>query len=126
MTRASRSAREVVELYNHVVWGGQRDFALADELMGNTVIRHEVGEAVVQTHGEAVKRIVDSLAMFEEMSFNLKVVVDDGEYVAVVYESPMRFTNGTDTTVSSIEVFRVVDGRITEVWNSDYKQGTWH
>ncbi|WP_179469756.1 nuclear transport factor 2 family protein [Mycolicibacterium vinylchloridicum] len=125
MTSTSRSAREVVELYNHVVWG-QRDFALADELMGDTVIRHEVGEAVVQTHEQAVQRIVDSLAMFEEMSFTLKVVVDDGEYVAVVYESPMRFSDGTDMTISSIEVFRVVLGRITEVWNSDYKQGTWH
>ena len=29
----TRSAREVVELYNFVVWN-ERDFALADELMG--------------------------------------------------------------------------------------------
>ncbi len=39
----TRSAREVVELYNFVVWN-QRDFALAEELMGETVIRHDVGE----------------------------------------------------------------------------------
>ena len=42
--RVTRSAREVVELYNLVVWN-ERDFALAEELMGDTVIRHEVGEA---------------------------------------------------------------------------------
>ena len=29
----TRSAREVVELYNFVVWN-ERDFELADELMG--------------------------------------------------------------------------------------------
>ena len=40
----TRSAREVVELYNLVVWN-KRDFELAEELMGETVIRHEVGEA---------------------------------------------------------------------------------
>jgi hypothetical protein len=40
----TRSAREVVELYNLVVWN-ERDFALAEELMGDTVVRHEVGEA---------------------------------------------------------------------------------
>ena len=40
----TRTPREVVELYNLVVWN-ERDFALAEELMGDTVIRHEVGEA---------------------------------------------------------------------------------
>ena len=54
----TRSAREVVELYNLVVWN-ERDFALAEELTGDTVVRHEVGEANTLTHEEAVQRIVD-------------------------------------------------------------------
>ncbi len=54
----TRSAREVVELYNLVVWN-KRDFELAEELMGDTVIRHEVGEATTLTHEQAVARIVD-------------------------------------------------------------------
>ena len=32
---ATRTAREVVELYNLVVWN-ERDFALAEELIGDT------------------------------------------------------------------------------------------
>ena len=44
MSTPPRTAREVVELYNLVVWN-QRDFALAEELIGDTLIRHEVGEA---------------------------------------------------------------------------------
>jgi predicted SnoaL-like aldol condensation-catalyzing enzyme len=32
----------------------------------------------------------------------------------------------TETKVASIEVFRVVDGKITEVWNCGYKQGVWN
>jgi hypothetical protein len=39
----TRTAREVVELYNLAVWN-KRDFDLAEELMGDTVIRHDVGE----------------------------------------------------------------------------------
>ena len=31
----------------------------------------------------------------------------------------------TETTIGSMEIFRVVDGRITEVWNCGYKQGVW-
>ena len=50
---------------------------------------------------------------------------DDGEHVAIVYQSPMELKDGTNTTISSMEIFRVVDGRIIEVWNCGYKQGVW-
>lgn len=122
----TRSAREVVELYNLVVWN-ERDFELADELMGDSVIRHDVGEVATLTHGEAVRRIVDHWEMFETIRFDLNLVVagDDGEHVAIVYQSPMTLKDGTETTVGSMEIFRVVDGRITEVWNCGYKQGVW-
>jgi predicted SnoaL-like aldol condensation-catalyzing enzyme len=122
----TRTAREVVELYNLVVWN-ERDFALADELMGDTVIRHEVGEAQTLTHEQAVQRIADMWALFDRLWFDLNLVVagDDSEHIAIVYESPMTTKDGTETTISSMEIFRVVDGRITEVWNCGYKQGVW-
>ncbi|WP_445168611.1 ester cyclase [Mycolicibacterium sp. Dal123E01] len=122
----SRTAREVVELYNLVVWN-TRDIALAEELLGDSVIRHEVGEAVVLTHDEAVKRVVDHLEMFSEIRFDLNLVVagDDGVHVAIVYQSPMTLNDGTKVDVGSMEIFRVLDGRITEVWNCGYKQGVW-
>jgi len=123
---SERTAREVVELYNLVVWN-QRDFALADQLMGDSVIRHEVGGAQTLTHEQAVKRIVDHWDMFEKLRFDLNLVVagDDGEHVAIVYQSPMTLKDGTELTVSSMEIFRVVAGRITEVWNCGYQQGVW-
>ena len=126
MSARTRTAREVVELYNLVVWN-ERDFDLAEELMGDTVTRHDVGEATVLTHEEAVHRIVYHWDMFETIRFDLNLVVagDDGEHVAIVYESPMKLKDGTETTVGSMEIFRVVDGRITEVWNCGYKQGVW-
>jgi len=122
----SRTAREVVELYNLVVWN-TRDVALAEELLGDSVIRHDVGEAVVLTHDEAVKRVVDHLEMFSEIRFDLNLVVagDDGVHVAIVYQSPMTLNDGTKVDIGSMEIFRVVDGRITEVWNCGYKQGVW-
>ncbi len=123
---STRSAREVVELYNLVVWN-QRDFTLAEELMGDSVIRHEVGEATVLTHDEAVERIVDHWEMFDELRFDLNLVVagDDGEHVAIVYQSPMKLKDGTQVDVGSMEIFRVVDGRIVEVWNCGYELGVW-
>lgn len=122
----TRTAREVVELYNLVVWN-ERDFALADELMGDTVIRHDVGEVKTLTHEQAVQRIVDTWGMFDKLRFDLNLVVagDDGEHVAIVYQSPMELKDGTTTNVGSMEIFRVADGRIVEVWNCGYKQGVW-
>jgi predicted SnoaL-like aldol condensation-catalyzing enzyme len=122
----TRTAREVVELYNLVVWN-KRDFALAEELLGDTVTRHEVGEAQVLTHDEAVRRVVDTWEMFDDIRFDLNLTVagDDCEHVALVYQSPMTLKDGTEICIGSMEIFRVVDGRITEVWNCGYKQGVW-
>src|ERR1700754_2055052 len=113
-----RTAREVVELYNLVVWN-ERNLELAEELLGDTVIRHEVGEARTLTHAEAVARVSDMWQHVESLHFDLNVVIanDDGEHVAIVYDSTITTGDGSETHIASIEVFRVVAGRITEVWN---------
>ncbi|OBI52482.1 nuclear transport factor 2 family protein [Mycobacterium sp. E787] len=123
----TRTAREVVELYNLVVWN-ERDLALAGELFADTVVRHEVGEAHTLTHAQAVRRIADVWEMFDRLRFDLNIVVagDDGEHVAIVYDSTMTTTDGADTHVASIEVFRIVAGKIVEVWNCGYQQGVWN
>jgi predicted SnoaL-like aldol condensation-catalyzing enzyme len=122
----TRTAREVVELYNLVVWN-ERNLGLAEELLGDKVIRHGVGESHTLTHAQAVRRVADVWRLFESVRFDLNVVVagDDGEHVTIVYDSTMTTQDGTETNVGSIEVFRVVAGRITEVWNCGYQQGVW-
>jgi predicted SnoaL-like aldol condensation-catalyzing enzyme len=126
VTAPARAAREVVELYNLVVWN-ECNLDLAEELIGDTIVRHEVGEAHILTHAEAVKRVADVWQLVETLRFELNVVVDggDGEHVAIVYESNITDRDGGQTNIASIEVFRVVDGKITEVWNCGYKQGVW-
>ena len=127
MSTPTRTAREVVELYNLVVWN-ERNLALAEELFADTVIRHEVGEAHTLTREQAVNRVKDLWEMFDKLRFDLNIVIagDDGEHVAIVYDSTMTTKDGNETNVASIEVFRVVDGKITEVWNCGYKQGVWN
>ena len=124
---AMRTAREVVELYNLVVWN-ECNLALAEDLFADNVIRHEVGEAHTLTREQAVNRVKDIWEMFDRLRFDLNIVIagDDGEHVAIVYDSTMTTKDGTETNVASIEVFRVVDGKITEVWNCGYKQGVWN
>ena len=124
---ATRTAREVVELYNLVVWN-ECNIELAEELLGDNVIRHEVGAARTLTHAEAVARVTDMWQQVESLHFALNAVIadDDGEHVAIVYDSTITTADGTKTHIASIEVFRVVAGRITEVWNCGYHQGVWN
>jgi ketosteroid isomerase-like protein len=126
VTAPARAAREVVELYNLVVWN-ECDLDLAEELIGETIVRHEVGEAHTLTHAEAVKRVADVWQLVDSLRFDLNIVIDggDGEHVAIVYESNITDRDGGQTNIASIEVFRVLDGKITEVWNCGYKQGVW-
>jgi predicted SnoaL-like aldol condensation-catalyzing enzyme len=121
------TARTVVELCNLVVWN-ERNIGLADELLADSVIRHEVGGARTLTHVEAVQRVVDMWQLADSLRFDLNVVIegDDGEHVAVVYDSTITTKDGTETNIASIEVFRVVEGKITEVWNCGYQQGVWN
>jgi predicted SnoaL-like aldol condensation-catalyzing enzyme len=121
----NRTAREVVELYNLWVWN-ERDFEMADELVADTLIRHEVGAGHALTREQVRKGIEDFLALFDTLRWDLNLVVagDDGEHVAVVYDGTM--TKGGDKAhVAGMEVYRVVNGEITEVWNSGEKQGLW-
>jgi predicted SnoaL-like aldol condensation-catalyzing enzyme len=124
---ATRTAREVVELYNLVVWN-ERNLDLAQELFADTVIRHEVGEVHTLTREQAVQRVADVWQLFDSLRFDLNIVIagDDGEHVAIVYDSSMTTKDGTETKIASIEVFRVVGGEISEVWNCGYQQGVWN
>jgi predicted SnoaL-like aldol condensation-catalyzing enzyme len=128
---ATRTAREVVELYNLVVWN-EGNLDLAEELLADTVIRHEVGAVHTLTHAQAVQRVADMWQLVDSLYFDLNIVIagDDDEHVAVVYDSTITASDGTEThtetKIASIEVFRVVDGKISAVWNCGYQQGVWN
>jgi len=120
-----RTAREVVELYNLELWNNGR-FELAEELIADSMIRHEVGEAHTLTRAQALKRVTDTWAEFDHIRFDLNIVIadDDGEHVTIVYDSVLS-KGDNEVKVASIEVFRVVEGAIAEVWNCGYKLGVW-
>lgn len=121
-----RTAREVVEFYNYEVWNKQR-FDLAEEVLGDEVIRHGVDEVVTLSRAEAVQRIRDAFTNYSTMHFTLLAVVADadGEHVAIVYQCDLTGLDGSDDHIASIEVFRVIDGRIVAVYNNAHQRGTW-
>ena len=109
-----RTAREVVELYNLELWNNQR-YDLVDEIIADTMVRHEVGESHTLTRADARKRVEDMWEQFESLTFVLNTVIadEDGQHVAIIYDSTIRAKDGSEFKIASIEVFKVVDGRIT-------------
>jgi predicted SnoaL-like aldol condensation-catalyzing enzyme len=119
-----KTPREVVELYNNVLWNEQRH-DLAESLLAPSVIRHGIGEVRTLTHEQAAQRVVDTWASVGHLYFKLIKVVADAELVCIVYECHTTAKTGQVTVTSSIEVFRVVNGRICEVWNVAHAAGDW-
>ncbi len=120
------TAREVVELYNYVVWS-QRNFDLGDHLVADTVIRHSAGEAITLTREQNRQRVEDTCASFDRITFELPVLVagDDGEHVTTIWHATLTDADGDETVIANIEVFRVVGGVITEIYNAGHLHGYW-
>ncbi len=53
------------------------------------------------------------------------MIHDDGTMVTVAWNGNSTQKNGKSYVYCGIEVFRVVDGRIVEIWNSRETSGHW-
>jgi len=115
-----RSAVEIVRAYGVDAWTQGRD-DLIPELCHDPIIRHDADREVRLSHAEQRARMRHN---YEELRpvFEDVVLAGDDEYVTLVWNVTGRDPNWK---WSGIEVFRVVDGRIAEVWNSSYQDGHW-
>ena len=124
-----RTPKEVVEAYNYELWNKQ-NYALGAEIIADTVTRYYPGKTQTMTKEESLQRVKD---VFENVNskceFSIPMMLVDGEYVTICWENRATpKTEGGITNYSSIEIFRVVNGQITEFWNPsyvDYSNGFW-
>ena len=107
------------ELYN------KRRFDLVDELVADPLVRHDVGTSTVLSRAQAKARIETLCADVRDFIFTLLHTIVDGDYVCIVYQCDMTLHDGTVDAISSIELFHVEEGLITEVWNNPHQHGQW-
>jgi len=114
-----RSATEIVDTYNRVVWNEMRPELIPD-LCAEPMIRHYSGKRVEFSHAEQMARVES----FRERGFSFERVVQfaDAEFVTWVWNC--KSADGSEK-FSGVEIFRVVDGLITEVWNAPYGDDLW-
>ena len=91
------------------------------EIVADPVVRHYAGKTISMTADEQLARIQ---ARHDKTKPDFQPLIrhSDGTYVTVIWNC--HYANG-DTTCGS-ETFKVVDGRITDVWNPlTIDSGTW-
>ena len=116
--------RDVVRRYNLEMWN-QRRFDLGYQLLGEQVIRNGPGSREVLSREQSIERVRSMCASVEHVEFRLLHTIVEGELCTIVYQADIRLPGGAADAIASIEVFRVVDGRIVEVWNNAHEHGRW-
>lgn len=101
-----------------------RDPEAAARFIADPCLRHEHGHLVTMSLADNIARIRAFLDTASELEFSNAVVVADGEHLVSCFDITMG-SGESARTVSGIEVFKVVDGRITETWNSSVQPGAW-
>lgn len=118
-----------VQMYNDDVWGRHRR-ELIVELLANPLRRHHPGHTEVFTHDDMLKRYDNYFSKNREMRAVARRYVCEGAYVTLLWDIDMVANDGKVSTISGIEIFKVVDGKITDVWNPNpvaeqYPAGPW-
>ena len=102
----------------------ERNPEAAGRYIADPCIRHEHGHRVVMSLAENKKRIGDFLASCSSVRFDNAAVLAEGNLYASAYQ--FSFTqDGQEQTLSSIEIFKVEGGKITETWNAAAGVGPW-
>ena len=123
MSEPTPTARAVIEEFINSVWN-KRDWDLAGRLLAETVIRHDVGEAHALTREQVRKGIKDLWAQFDTLHYDLHLVVADDELVTTLYDGTIT-KGGEEAHLAGTEVYRVVEGEITEMWTCGDRPGHW-
>jgi predicted SnoaL-like aldol condensation-catalyzing enzyme len=124
-----RTPREVVTLYNDDVWTDKRR-ELITELVANPLRRHHPGGTQVFTNDDMLRRYDEYHRKFTKIQGVGRHYICEGPYVTLIWDFRMEEPSGAAKTVSSIEIFKVIDGKIVEVWNPNnvaesYPTGPW-
>ncbi len=111
---------EIVGLYIEQAWNESRA-ELVREICANPITRHYSGGTKQLSHDEQIERI-NQVNAEKGPKFSEVCRFTDGIYVTSIWNN--TYANGK--TTCGIEVFKVVDGRITDVWNPrTYEEGSW-
>lgn len=117
----TKTPRELIELYWTEVWNN-RQVELIRELCADPIIRHDPGSTTALSLEDQIARVRQQSEAAEPY-FEHEVLLADDTYVTSVWN--MHTRKGERIELCGIEVFKAVDGKFTDCWNSSYVAGRW-
>lgn len=118
---AHRSPKELIELYWTEVWNN-RNAEMIRELCADPIIRHDPGSVTALSLEDQIARVRQQSERAEPY-FTHEVLCADDTHVTSVWN--MHTRKGERVDLCGIEVFKAVDGKFTDCWNSTYVAGRW-
>lgn len=118
---ASRSPRELIELYWEEVWN-KGNVELIREICGDPMIRHTTGPVEALSHDQQIARVGGTVEKMRPR-FTHKVLLADDHHVSSVWN--MTSESEKYPRMSGIETFRAENGLFTECWNPPYGYALW-
>lgn len=141
-----RSPSEVVRTYLEEVWH-KKNMHILPELLAESSWRHDTydvdNQLICVSLEEQLQRVQDGLSL-GDWEFTVIELLEDGPFCTLVYDSALDPKNATiresitekyapvfdvkgHLRFKGIEVFKVRDGKIIEIWNAQHYtlRGSW-
>ena len=121
-----RSPADVVDEWQQRAWG-DGDLSAVDELIAEPFVRHGVAGSSKRTHAELKQDMIQYQKALGKPVIIVQDRVVDGDKVWT--RTTMRGANlqsGEPRTIDWLQIHRVVDGRIVEVWTLHATDVDWH
>ncbi len=119
----------VVQLYNDELWNNRKR-ELIPQLVAAQIRRHHPGGTQVLSNDDMLTRYDTYMKRFPKLNGIVRQYICDGPFVTTIWDLHTEARGGQVATVSGIEIFKVVDGKITDVWNPNgigehFAAGPW-
>lgn len=118
------SPEAVVRRYLAVLYN-ERRLDLIPELIADPEIRHAPGETIEMSLADNRERLEKMLAACPVLRFEPSVVITQDDLVSVAWNGWTTQTSGKSYEFAAVELFRVRDGKIVEIWNAKEARGHW-
>ncbi|MEM9561944.1 MAG: nuclear transport factor 2 family protein [Actinomycetota bacterium] len=119
------ATRAVIRRYEHDLYNA-RNLDLVEELLSDPMYRHDAGGDITEmSNADCRARIGGFFRDFELLEFTTVHLVVEGTLASWTYKLNGTANDGSQTVLSSIEVFEIIDGKITRVWNAAHTPGPW-
>lgn len=116
---------DVLKRYQKELWN-QGHYDRIGEIVASPLRRHYPGKCEELDHKMILDRFNFFSVQFADMNFYSKFDVCEGEFVTSVWETTaLRLEDGLRVWTAGIEVFKVAQGLITDVWNGHAQDGQW-